>query len=362
MYNLTFNKNDGIIPFYYEVKEGKKWVVDFCKDFFLTFIYQYIAFKTGNKIYVDSEDKSNFENVKKIARKENLEYLIGSIEGVEHAVSDGHVDILWEMVRTAPKALAARREEYIVQLIDEFQFLNSQIYRDKECHNLIDDLAAGYLSTAESKIAPLIVSGSWVGWLMNQLVMVLPARFKFKYLQDLPEDEAIEMIFKYSQFFEVPITEETAHLIFQLTQGSPFYISSLFRSDCEEKDLTTLEGLQKVVEFETLSDEGEIKSTWMEYMTTAFSKVNNLNAKNIVLYLCKHKAREITRAELLDKLDLNMTDSDLEEKLKALVKADIIKQGASNNRYQGVYDNMFDKVFRGIYQEEIEEFKLVEHR
>ncbi|UCH98374.1 MAG: hypothetical protein JSV88_16445, partial [Candidatus Aminicenantes bacterium] len=42
LFNITFFKNDGVIPFYYEIKESKMWVVDFCQDFFLTFIYQYI--------------------------------------------------------------------------------------------------------------------------------------------------------------------------------------------------------------------------------------------------------------------------------------------------------------------------------
>jgi hypothetical protein len=49
---------------------------------------------------------------------------------------------------------------------------------------------------------------------------------------------------------------------------------------------------------------------------------------------------------------------DLEKKLKALVKADIINQGASNYRYRGVNDNIFDKVFRGVYEEEIREFDV----
>ncbi|MBF0099877.1 MAG: hypothetical protein HQK77_03125, partial [Desulfobacterales bacterium] len=35
LYNITFDKNNGVVPFYYEVKEGKKWAVDFCRDFFL---------------------------------------------------------------------------------------------------------------------------------------------------------------------------------------------------------------------------------------------------------------------------------------------------------------------------------------
>ena len=48
----------------------------------------------------------------------------------------------------------------------------------------------------------------------------------------------------------------------------------------------------------------------------------------------------------------------LEDKLKALVKADIIKQGISNFRYRGVSDNIFDKVFRGVYEKEIHDFDV----
>jgi hypothetical protein len=53
-----------------------------------------------------------------------------------------------------------------------------------------------------------------------------------------------------------------------------------------------------------------------------------------------------------------MTDEKLEEKMEALVKADIIEQGQSNYDYRCVRDNIFDKVFRGIYQKEIEHFDV----
>ncbi|MCP4136521.1 MAG: hypothetical protein GY754_36465 [bacterium] len=51
-----------------------------------------------------------------------------------------------------------------------------------------------------------------------------------------------------------------------------------------------------------------------------------------------------------------MSDSKLEEKLKILVGADIIEQGTGNLDYRGVPDNIFDKVFRGVYASEIETF------
>ncbi|MCP4152793.1 MAG: hypothetical protein GY757_33985 [bacterium] len=357
LFNITFHKNDRIIPFYYEIKEGKVWVVDFCKDFFITFIYQYIAFKSRKAQYLVPENKSNLNKVKEIAKKEGLDYLTGIIESVQHSVAHESIDILWDTVKNAPRTLATRQNEFVVQMIDEFQFLNSEMYWDKAKTNPADTMAGGYLSTAESKVAPLLVSGSWIGWLMNELIMMLPARFKFKFLRNLPGEEALEMVFKYARFFGAPVTEETAFLISEHTEGSPFYIGSILRSNYEEKNLTTLEGLTKTLTFETLNDEGEIKSTWMEYVFRALKRVNDRNAKNIVLYLSKNRDREISRKELLETLELDMTDVELEKKLKALVKGDIIEQGSSNNRYLGVRDNIFDKVFRGVYQEEIESFE-----
>ncbi|MGE5340488.1 MAG: hypothetical protein ACM3SY_03310 [Candidatus Omnitrophota bacterium] len=360
LYNITFDKNDGVIPFYYEVKEAPMWAGDFCKGFFLTFIYQYMAFKSRKPEYLISAGKSDFNLAIDHAKNEGLDYLIDYIKDAAHAYTHESVDILWDIARNAPRDIAVGQGEFIVQIIDEFQFINDKIYRDKALIHPAKDFAGGYLSTAESKVAPLLVSGSWVGWLMNLLIMLLPARFIYRPLGNMPEDEAIEMIFKYSRFFETPVTEETAFLISQFTEGSPFYISAILRSPYEGKDLTTIDGLIQTMQYETTYEWGEIKSTWMEYVNTAFSRVNEKNAKNVVLYLCKHRDREVTRKELLDTLHLDMTDAELEAKLKALVKADIIKQGTSNFDYRGVPDNFFDKVFRSVYQKEIESFDPAE--
>ncbi|HLP60833.1 MAG TPA: hypothetical protein VK186_18475, partial [Candidatus Deferrimicrobium sp.] len=358
LFNIIYYKNENLIPFYYEIKESKMWIVDFCKDFFLTFIYQYTAFKSRKPGYLLPENKSDFDKVIEIAKQEGLDYLCGIIEGAAHAADHEAVDILWEITREAPQTIAFRQKEYVLQMIDEFQFLNAMIYWDKNKSNLANTLAGSYLGTAESKIAPLLVSGSWVGWLMKDLSGMLPSRFWYKFLKSMPEDEAAEMVYNYSRFFEVPITEEIAYIIIKFTEGSPFYISAIIRSNYPDKDLITIDGLSRTLEFETLDNEGIIKLTWMEYIDNAFPQINDRNAKNIVLHLSKHRDREWTRKELLEDLNLDMTDGELEKKLKALVKADIISQGSSNYRYRGVGDNIFDKVFRGVYEEEIREFNI----
>jgi hypothetical protein len=64
LFNITFYKNSRVIPFYYEIKEVEMWMVDFCRDFFLTFIYQYIAFKTREYGYLTPEEKTILPKLK----------------------------------------------------------------------------------------------------------------------------------------------------------------------------------------------------------------------------------------------------------------------------------------------------------
>ena len=92
-------------------------------------------------------------------------------------------------------------------------------------------------------------------------------------------------------------------------------------------------------------------------MAKAFPKINDRNAKNIVLHLSKHRDRDWTRDELREALSLEMSNQELEKKLNALVKSGIINKGRSYYCYRGVNDNIFDKVFRGVYDEEIRKFE-----
>ncbi|GAK53200.1 hypothetical protein U14_04461 [Candidatus Moduliflexus flocculans] len=358
LYNLTFEQNDGVIPFYYEMKEGQRWGVDFCRDFYLTFIWQYLAFKTRRVeyLYVPSEERLNLAAASAAAQRDGLGYLANAVASMAQLFDEAGLDTIWLAVRDAPFTLATSQREFIVQMFDEFQYLNSEIYRDQACQHLASNFAGGYMSTAEYRNAPLLVSGSWIGWLRGMLHTLLPSRFRQYELENIPEDEALEMVFRYSQIMDVPVSEDVAYALAKASEGNPFYISSLFESPCKAKDFTTQEGLLNTLEYETLNERGQIRSVWMEYLYKVFYKVNEVNAKNMLLYLSKHQDREISRKELLDALHLPMTESELEQKLRALLKSDLIEQGRSNFYYRGVQDNIFDKVFRGMYADDIQAF------
>lgn len=357
LYNLTFEQNGGVIPFYYEAREGKQWAIDFSVEFFLTFLYQYIAFKTRNTAYLGITTQKTLASAITIARQEGFDYLIELIEQVQTLTDEQRVDRLWLTVRDAPRGIAEYCSEHIVQIIDEFQYLNSEIYWDEAKSHQANDFAGGYMSTAEYRNAPLLIAGSWVGWLRDLLHTMLPSRFRQTELENMPEDETLEMIYKYAQVFEMPIAEEVAYAMAQVSEGNPFYVSALFESAYPGKDLTTREGMLATLEFETLHPHGHIRGVWLEYISKLFEKVNQQHAKQVVLYLSQHHDRQVSRRELIDTLGLAaMPEHELERKLRALVKSDVINQGSSLFLYQGVQDNIFDKVFRGIYADDIHAF------
>ena len=354
LYNITFENNDRVIPFYIEIRETDQWLGTFAEEFFLTFFFQYAAFTTRHPEYLGPHTVKNFETALEVCEQSDLSPFSGFVRGIQSKKQEGDADRMWDMVREAPAQFAAATGDRIVQMIDEFQFLNRFIFRDQACAHRMKNLAGSYLGTAERKHAPLLVAGSWVGWLMHDLTSQLPGRFMPYHLESIPEEEAIDMIVRYSLIDKIPVTEETLHLIATLSEGNPFYISAFFRSRGPKKDLTTAEGVLHTLEFETLHKDGDIRGTWLDYINAAFPQINEQYAKDIVLYLSKHRDRFVPRRELKKAMNIDMPDYKLDRKMDALLRCDIIEE--NRFQYRGVQDNIFDKVFRSRYADDIDTF------
>ncbi|MCP4105539.1 MAG: hypothetical protein GY749_08385, partial [Desulfobacteraceae bacterium] len=318
------------------------------------FIYQYIAFKTRNRDYLLPGRTRTLEDAYEVSGREGLDYLKDPIRGMQVRTEREQADMMWDIARESPRGIAERNDERVVQMIDEFQFINRFVFWDKEKTRQAKKLSASYLHTCEYRIAPMLVSGSWVGWLMSDLARYLPGRFTNYPLENISEDESVEMIHKYSLLMNIPVTRETAFLTAELTEGNPFYISALFSSKYPGRNLATVRGVRETLEFETLNLDANINTTWMEYLDSAFSRINDVHAKDMVLYLSKERHRFVSRRELKQKLGLEMSDTELEKKFRALYRSDIIEE--HYGRYRGVQDNIFDKVFRRSYSDDIDRF------
>ena len=64
----------------------------------------------------------------------------------------------------------------------------------------------------------------------------------------------------------------------------------------------------------------------------------------------------MSRAEIQKELQPDISDHDLEKRMQALVFTDIVNQGRSQFYYRGIHDHLFDRVFKGHYSDEIDQF------
>ncbi len=182
-------------------------------------------------------------------------------------------------------------------ILDEFQNISQYVYPDQQYKTApIDTLPGSYHSLSESKIAPMLVTGSYAGWLLNLIKQYLEGgRLKqIRFSPYLTEDEGLQAVYQYAQFYEEPITNETALQINELCMADPFFISCVILSDYEGKDLTHSEGVINTVDYEISSYTAEMFLNWGEYIEETVAKINNLNAKKILLYLSKYNDRYFT--------------------------------------------------------------------
>src|SRR6056297_1952630 len=335
-----------VIPFYYSIKDSDQSLRNFALDFFTSFVKQYVSYKGRNK--EDIRGIFTFEELSEIIKDKELEKIYRSME-IKIAKDDWAG--MWSVASETPAVIGQLKSEKIIQIIDEFQYINEYIY-NKDGEKL-DRLSGTYMHVSEMREAPLIVSGSEVHWLLK-IVRSLTGRFQSYPLENLPEDEAKAAIEKYAHFMDTTINQEAIEKIWELTQGDPLYIKALFLSRYNQaKDYTVDDNIVDVYEKEI--SEGEIYTTWMEYMLNTFDTVNKTNSKRIMLYLF-NQGEEKTRDEIIKDLKLPYTDQEAEEKLNALIAGDLISQGHSAYDYTITRDKTYELVFRRIYQKEIDHF------
>ena len=76
---------------------------------------------------------------------------------------------MWKTAYTAPHRFADVFDQRILVILDEFQNLAQYVYPDRTLPNqpYLRGLPGSFHSVVESKVAPMLVTGSYVGWLMK---------------------------------------------------------------------------------------------------------------------------------------------------------------------------------------------------
>ncbi|MDM8561906.1 hypothetical protein QUF54_00965 [Candidatus Marithioploca araucensis] len=356
IFNQLWSENGAVIPFYFEFGEIKIWFPNLAIDYYRAFASQYISFITRTPKWI--KHPPSLEQIREFGISHSITPLIDDVDFLlKNQAIGGSNDLMWKTACSAPHRFAGFYDQRILVILDEFQYINL-VYRDENCQDNPDEsLPGSYNSLSESKLAPMLVTGSYANWLLEIMSRYLKGgRLKqVRFSPYLTEDEGLQAVYQYALFYEEAITNETALQINQLCMADPFFISCVILSDYEEKDLTTSEGVINTVNYEISSYTAEMFSTWEEYIEYTVAQVNNRNAKNILLYLSKHHERYFTPKELQKELKLDLEVNEIHRQLKTLKEADLIQRGVSDIDFQGLQDGTLNLVLRNRFEKEIKE-------
>jgi hypothetical protein len=250
-------------------------------------------------------------------------------------------------------------DQRFLVILDEFQYMAIHVYPDEHFQTSpIASMPGSYHTLSESKVAPMLVTGSYVSWLTEISSRYLEAGrlSRIRMSPYLTPEAGLEAAYKYAEVYEEPITNETAVLLNRLCLSDPFFISCVVQSYYEGRDLSTPEGVINTVNYEITDWDSELNKTWEEYIKLTLPKINDVNSKQILLHLSKHNDRPWTPRELKDELGLDMSTQTIQEKLNLMVEADLIDQGPSDIRYRGLQDGTLYLVLRHRFEEEITNF------
>jgi hypothetical protein len=111
------------------------------------------------------------------------------------------------------------------------------------------------------------------------------------------------------------------------------------------------------VQSELTGRHSRMSKTWAEYINKTVDKINDINAKNIFLHLCKHNDRTWTPQEIKDELKIDLTTKEIHQLLEKMLEADIIEDGGSDIEYKGLTDGTLYLVLRHRFEKEIKHHK-----
>ncbi|MDJ0835130.1 MAG: hypothetical protein QNK37_01355 [Acidobacteriota bacterium] len=354
LFNIVYTRNDPqLIPFYFRIPEVKNTLLDFSEIFYRALLSAYFGFKTRTVVYINQP--LSLGQLAELAADDRI--ISEDIKTMKDYLNERRQSNCWQHASHAGHRIASLKDERIVQILDEFQFLDRFTYfNQSDSEPMI--LTGTYQYMGSSKISPQLIAGSYIGWL-NRIIDKMVGRYKSYYLKNLSADEALTAVFNYARVYGQDVTDESAVWMAEACDRDPYTIACMFDSNFEPKDLTTPEGVSSVLDYETsVKTDGEIARMWYEYLATVIERTNDINAKRIVLYLAKYSNEDRNRKQIAEDLNLDLTDKDLDDLLRKLVAGDILRQGESRWAFRGLGDPIFDMVFRKAYEPEIEQVDI----
>ncbi len=353
LFNELWSQGGEVIPFYFSIAENKIWYPDCAEVYYCTVAAQYFSF-------IEREPQL----MKKPLSLDDIDargsdFFSRNVHEIRNNRTRGNYAAMWNIASSAPKWFADTQDCRVLVILDEFQNLAQYIYHDEACAGEPDETMPGsFHSLVETKIAPMLVTGSYVGWLLalNRKYLQAGRLQRWRMTPYLTEEDGLVAAYRYAGHYDEPITNTTALQINQLCFSDPFFISCVMQNQCPDRDLTTEQGVIAAVNYEISERNSEMSETWREYLELTVEKINDLHGKHLWLHLTKQADRFWTPQELKDTLSLDISRNAIQERLVMLAEADMIERGASDIDFRGLQDGTLNLILRSRFEKEISQF------
>jgi hypothetical protein len=356
LFNQLWSANGQVIPFYISIPEAPIWFGNLIVKYYETFASHYLSFVTRDPALVSTP--LTLHQIREYGQRLNNHILIADVDYIVDYLAKGYYDLVWDRIYRAPHRMASTYDQRILVIIDEFQYLSSYVYRREDLSGEpIEAMPGSFHEVSESKVAPMLATGSYVGWMVDIMGKYLEAGrlSHINFSPYLTEAEGLQAVYVYAEAYGEPITNETAVQINELCMADPFFISCVIQSNYPKRDLTTPEGVIEVVNYEVAERNAELTITWDEYIAKTVDRIHDQNSKRLLLYLNRYNDRYWTPRQLKDALNLSADEKVIRSQLISMVKGGLVEWGVADIDFRGLQDGTLNLILRHRFEKEFTE-------
>jgi predicted DNA-binding protein YlxM (UPF0122 family) len=374
--NTVFFKPEyHVAPIYFSMGTEKMTLRAFIMQYIETFFRQYIAYclqepelyKTSplsmKKLMAIETNNDDVKNAQK-----HLRNFISFFETNHYDSDINH----WIHVVRLPELVASSSNTYAAIIIDEFQEMKFMAYdmpitlfnEFKAKRQLIDegaaDLTASYRRLSQSRVAPMLVSGSAVTMIFKTVMGgPLGGRFGFTYVKPLSIPDGVTLLFHLIRIYRsnLNIQPEMAFYASSQVGGHPYYLYCLVQSKFEQK-FDSKEVIDDLIHYETT--EGKIFGFWQTHFQSNRQYINEDNdqelGKKIIYYFIQYNNQSVGIEEIAEKL--NVSKKSVEEKIEKLYLADLVWR--TKGRFYAFNDICLMRYIKFVYEQDLKDIDKID--
>jgi AAA+ ATPase superfamily predicted ATPase len=131
LFNIVWNQNDGIVPFYYEMKDQNKWGLDFACEYIQSCLTQYASFLTRTPLQ-SAQEIWDWDTIEKKSKQVNNRAIPERIQYFLKYYQQQNVNKSLNIAVETPYRMYDEDHNHFIIMIDEIQYMTRYLYKDKE--------------------------------------------------------------------------------------------------------------------------------------------------------------------------------------------------------------------------------------